>query len=93
MMIKKREKLHYIKHKSAYMETFHPPYLYKMSKKNASISCQMLLDSFQLTWMNEIGYNSMDLQSLVYHFFNYLAKHVEKHDGTKDFRDVIQGFI
>jgi len=64
-----------------------------MSKKDASISCQMLLDSFQLTWMNEIGYNSMDLQSLAYHFFNYLAKHVEKHDGTKDFRDVIQGFI
>ena len=69
-MIKKREKLHYIKYKSACMEIFHLSCSYKMSKKDPSIPCWMLLDSFQLTWINEIGYNNMDLQSLAYCFFN-----------------------
>ena len=39
-----------------------------MSNKNARIYCQMLFDSSQLTWMNEIKYNSIDLQFLAYHF-------------------------
>ena len=50
------------------MKTFHLSSLYKMSNKNARIYCQMLFDSSQLTWMNEIKYNSIDLQFLAYHF-------------------------
>ena len=52
-MIKRREKLCYLKCKDACMKTFNLSSLYKINNKNARIHCQILFYSSQLTWMNE----------------------------------------
>ena len=69
-MIKRWEKLCYVKSQCACLDILDPTWLNNISEKHTCIRSRMLLKSTELMRINEVVGNSMELYSFPDNFFN-----------------------
>ena len=93
LVVKRWEKLGYIKSKGACINIFDPSWVNEIHESNSSINCQTLFKSTQLTQINEIVWDQIELKSFTNNFLNEFTDHIEKDNGSERFGRVIWLFV
>ena len=76
-----------------YIDVFDPFWANEVCVSDSSINYRTLFEFTQLTWVNQIVWDQMKLNSFTDKSLNEFADHVEEDNESERFRRVVQLFV